>query len=164
MNRIRILLTVIISTILQVTIFSRIVIFGVSPNFAIPVVAALSIGFGSYTGGYTGLFIGLIEDVLFSKILGLRALIYFVMGYIVGNNEYRLNLKDNRTGMLITTGMTIVYFLTMLAIGLFNGTYPNVLNYLKGPLFIEIIMNALLYFLTMKVFRKIFIFPNIRFY
>ena len=164
MNKIRILLAVIISTILQVTIFSRIELFGVSPNFALPVVAALSIGFGSYTGGYTGLFIGLIEDVLFSKVIGFRALIYFVMGYIVGNSEYRLNLKDNRTGMLITAGMTVFYFLVMLGTGLFNGTFSSVLNYLKGPIFIEIIMNSILYFLTMKVFRKIFIFPNIRFY
>lgn len=164
MNRIRILLVIIISTILQVTIFSKIQVLGVSPNFALPVIAALSVGFGSYIGGYSGLFIGLIEDVLFSKLLGFRALIYFIMGFIIGNNEYRLNFKDNRTGMLITAGMTVVYFLFMLTRGFLTGTYIDVLSYLKGPILIEIVFNSILYFFAMKIFRKIFIFPNIRFY
>ncbi|MDO5718504.1 MAG: rod shape-determining protein MreD [Tissierellia bacterium] len=163
MNRIRAFIAVLITIILQVSIFSRIEVFGVSPNLAIPVITALSIGFGSFSGGYSGLAMGLVEDILFSKVIGFRALIYFVMGFMIGNNEYRLNIKENKTGMIITAISTFAFYLVFLAVQLFIGN-TKLINYLKGPIFLEIFMNIIIYYLVMKIFRKIFIFPNVRYY
>lgn len=93
MNKIRIIITVFLTSILQIALAPRISIFGVTPSFSIPVLVMLSIGFGSFEGGFSGLFLGLIEDVYFSNMLGPRALIYFVICYIMGHFEYRISTK-----------------------------------------------------------------------
>lgn len=56
MNKIRIIITVFLTSILQIALAPRISIFGVTPSFSIPVLVMLSIGFGSFEGGFSGLF------------------------------------------------------------------------------------------------------------
>ncbi|MEB3429880.1 rod shape-determining protein MreD [Citroniella saccharovorans] len=164
MNKIRIIITVFLTSILQIALAPRISIFGVTPSFSIPVLVMLSIGFGSFEGGFSGLFLGLIEDVYFSNMLGPRALIYFVICYIMGHFEYRISTKNNRIGIGLTALFTMLNFLFILLGELVFSGSLNIASYLFGPIFIEIVLNSLIYYFMMKFFNKFFIFPNIRFY
>lgn len=164
MNRIRLIIVIFITIILQSTIISGIRIAGVSPSLAIPVVVALSMGFGSVTGAYAGLVLGLLEDVLFSQVLGFRALLYFIIGLVIGNVEYRFNPKDYKTGLFITAVATIFQFFMFTMAAIITNQEFQWLVYLKGPLFIEMGLNMLFFYVTMKIYQKIFIFPNIRFF
>ncbi|MDO5689201.1 MAG: rod shape-determining protein MreD [Tissierellia bacterium] len=164
MNRIRMGIVLFITILLQNTVFSRIQILGVQPNVALPVIVLLSIGFSSYAGGFSGLTIGLVEDILFSPVIGYHALIYFVTGFVIGNFEYRLNIKDNKTGMLITALATLGIFAFELVVSLFTGSSAAYIAHLKGPLLLEILMNSLLYYGVAMGIGRLFIFPNVRFY
>ena len=44
--------------------------------------------------------IGLLEEVMFSNVIGVRALIYFLLGYWIGKNNYSFSRADIRTGMI----------------------------------------------------------------
>lgn len=164
MNKVRMILAVLIIAILQVSVFPLIEIFGVHPNAAIGMLVALSMGFGSYAGGFSGLWVGLFEDILYAKYIGLRALIYFSLGFLLGNKEFRISLNDNKIGMVYTIIFTVVNYIIILATSFNTENFSVALAYLKGGLFIELILNCIVYYFIMKVFRKILVFPNVRFY
>ncbi|QQK07152.1 rod shape-determining protein MreD [Miniphocaeibacter halophilus] len=162
MNRFKIVVVVLINLILQSTLFSRIDVLSVHANISIPVVVSLAIGFGPYVGGFGGLIIGLIEDILFSKVLGIRALMYFIIGFLIGNSEAGINKEDIRTGIILTAVSTVGNFLGNSIIIKIIGDKVSILSYLLGPIFIEVILNSLLYILVFYLFKKIFEFPRFR--
>lgn len=161
-NKLAIVIILLVDIIIQSTLLSRVSIFGVSGNLSIAVIVALSIGFGSYTGGYSGLVIGLVEDILFSPVVGTRALIYFVIGFLIGNTEAGINKEDVRSGVIFTILATVFYYLIHFLMMWVIGEAFNLTQYLTKPLFIEIVLNLILYIICFKLFKKIFDYPRFR--
>ncbi len=162
MNKIKVCLIILINLVLQTTVMPRLSVIGVHASLSIPVIVGLSIGFGPFVGGFSGLAIGLVEDILFSKVLGVRALIYFIIGFVIGNSEIGINKEDVRSGLILTIIATISSYIANVVIGNIIGLKIVLLNYLLGPIIIEIIMNSLLYVLVFYSFKKIFVFPRFR--
>ncbi|WP_300409978.1 rod shape-determining protein MreD [Lagierella sp.] len=161
MNKVKIVIVVIINLLLQTVLFNRIKIIGVNPNLTIPIVVALSLGFGAYVGGFSGLFIGLLEDILFARVLGVRALIYFIVGFLIGNSEMGINKDDVRTGVVLTGVSTIASFILTILIGSFLGDSFSIGSRVI-PLIVELVLNCLMYFPIFILFQKIFEFPRFR--
>ncbi len=162
MNRLKLVIVVIVSLILQATLFSRIGILSVHANLAIPLIVGLSMGFGPYIGGFSGLIIGLVQDVLFTNVLGVSALTYFVIGFIIGNSEAGINREDIRSGLILTFIATIGNFLGISIIGKIIGDNISIISFLLGPIFVELILNCILYVVVYYLFKKIFVFPRFR--
>lgn len=162
MNKLKIFLIVLLDIVIQSTLLSRISVFNVYCNLSIPVVVLLSIGFGAYTGSINGIIIGLIEDAIFSPVIGVRALIYFTSGFLIGNSEAAINKEDTRSGMVLTFFVTLYYTLVHYFVIYITGNGINI-SYLKGPILIEMILNVLLYYLLFKISNKIFKYPKFRF-
>ena len=162
MNKLKIFLIIFINLILQGTLFSRLPIFGATINLSIPILVCLSIGFGPYIGGYSSLFIGLVEDLFFSPIIGIRALIYFTFGFLIGDSDIGINKDDVRSGMILTAFITFIHLFYQYFIHSILEEPFNLLYYLKGPIFIEIILNTVVYFVVFKIFKKLFYYPRFR--
>lgn len=162
MNKLKIFLIVLLDIVIQATLLSRISVFNVYTNISIPIVVLLSIGFGAYTGSLNGMVIGLIEDAIFSPVIGVRALIYFTSGFLIGNSEAGINKEDPRSGMILTFFVTLYYTLVHYFVLYITGNGFNK-AYLKGPILIEMILNVLLYYVLFKLFKKIFKFPKFKF-
>ncbi|MCR5558557.1 MAG: rod shape-determining protein MreD [Butyrivibrio sp.] len=75
---------VIVSFILQTTVFRVLDFGGIAPNLMMIVVASLGFIKGDKTGLITGFFSGLLVDIFFGTYLGFFALIYMYLGFIVG--------------------------------------------------------------------------------
>lgn len=163
MNKFRIFLTILITIIIQNTMLSRIQIFGVHPNLFLPVIVGLSIGFGCYIGGFSGLLFGLIQDIFFFDVLGVNALVYFVCGYLIGMSEMGINKEDIRSGLIFTFLMSFVYVLMTQMLYRILGSDIIFTDYLKGPVFLEIAMNILLYCGIHQLFDKLFEYPVYKF-
>lgn len=163
MNRLRSIGVLIIASLVQFTLVSRLEVFGVSANLFIPITIIFAIGFGEFRGAYTGMFFGLLEDILFSNIIGPRALAYFLLGLLVGSLNYRLNIKDKKTGALITALATGLLVLVSLGISSYIGMETS-LQVMAKMILIESFLNSILYYLLMKIFTRIFVFPDIVFY
>lgn len=161
-NKLLIVLVIFLNILFQATVFSRISVFGVYSNLSLAVVVALSIGFGSYTGGYSGLIIGLVEDILFSPVIGVRALIYFILGFLIGSTEAGINKEDPRSGIIFTIGGTLFYYLIYTIVFNLIGEGFDILAYLMGPIFLEILLNLILYLICFTLFKKIFKYPRFR--
>lgn len=162
MNRFKIFLIVLVNLLLQGTLFARLPILGVTINLSIPILVCLSIGFGPYIGGYSSLIIGLVEDLFFSPIIGIRALIYFTFGFLIGDSDVGINKEDVRSGMILTAFITFLnlfyeYFVYSILGEAFELSY-----YLKGPIFIEMLLNTIVYLIVFQIFKKIFHYPRFR--
>jgi len=77
-------LMIIISFLLQSTVFQSLSIGSISPNLM--VILASSFGFmgGKKEGMTVGFFCGLLEDIFYGRLLGMHAMIYMYIGYANG--------------------------------------------------------------------------------
>ena len=75
---------ILISFILQTTLFRVIDFGGVTPNLLIIMTASTGFIKGDQPGLLTGFFCGLLVDIFFGTYIGFYALIYMYIGFIVG--------------------------------------------------------------------------------
>lgn len=94
MNKLKIFLVFLLSIIIQIAIIPNFRIFNVTANMTIAFIVAVAMNFGSYFAGYSAIVMGLIEDMLFSQVIGIKALIYYIIGFLVGYNEDSINKGD----------------------------------------------------------------------
>ncbi len=157
-------LVALVSTILQGTVAPYISIMGVKCNLILAVVVSIALVNRKPYGSVMGLIMGLIQDVLFSPIIGINALIYFVIGYVLENIEMHYSRDDIYMPVFImalsTLGYNLLYFILMF----FSAYDISLLFFIKYKLIIELIYNTLLIILSYKVISSIFVAPDIRFY
>ena len=78
------LLSILISFILQTTVFRVIDFSGIVPNLMITLTASYAFMRGDKSGMVIGMFCGILIDIFFGSYLGFYALIYMYIGFIVG--------------------------------------------------------------------------------
>lgn len=162
MNKFKTFIVAFISFILQISVFSKIDIFGANINIIIAFIICLSLTLGSKSGAYTGLIIGLLEDLMFSNIIGVRALSYFLLGNFVGDKKFRFN-NDKNTGLILTFVCTILNFaFVSLITYIFKPDIAIIKNYLFVPLLVEAFLNTLIYFIYYFLIKKIMYIPTYR--
>lgn len=154
MNKTRFGIILLIVEILQTTLFARLHIFGANLNLSLAFIMALSVLYGPIWGGYTGLGLGLLEDIIFAPILGVRALIYFLAGSILGKLFHRRELKP-LASIFIVSCTTILAWALGLLIDFLIHVPVNRLYYLKGPLFIECLYNSIFYLICFAIIKKL---------
>jgi rod shape-determining protein mreD len=158
MNRLKVVLMFFASIMIQTAILPNFGMFSSKANMSLALVVAIAMNFGSYVSGYSGIVLGIIEDSLFSKVIGIRALIYYMIGFIVGYNEDSINKGDIRSGSIITVVATLFYWVmnTIIYMFLENSSSVGLIKYLKGPIIIEMILNVILYLICNYVIKKVF--------
>ena len=161
MNKFKTLLILLISFILQTTIFSKIDIFGANINIMLAAIVAIAQILGPRIGGYGAMIIGLVEDFLFTSFIGVRALSYFIIGSFVGSG--RLSLAKNKpTGLMLTFLASIFnFFLVNLIYYLFTSK-TSFTNYLPIALLVESAINALIYLIYTNIVKKVMYIPTYR--
>ncbi len=158
MNKLKIFLVFLLSIIIQIAIIPNFRIFNVTANMTIAFIVAVAMNFGSYFAGYSAIVMGLIEDMLFSQVIGIKALIYYIIGFLVGYNEDSINKGDIRSGCIITAIATVFYWIlnTIIYMIIGNFNYLTIFSYFKSSIIIEIILNILLYIASHYLLKKIF--------
>lgn len=158
MNRLKVVLMFFASIMIQTAILPNFSIFNSKANMSIALVVAIAMNFGSYVSGYCGIVLGFFEDILFSRVIGIRALIYYMIGFIVGYSEDSINKGDIRSGSIITIVATLFYWImnTIIYMFLENSSVNALIKYLKGPIVIELILNVLLYLVCNYALKKVF--------
>ncbi len=78
------LFSILISFILQTTVFRYFDLGGIVPNLLIIMTSGYAFMRGDKSGIWVGFFCGLLVDIFFGTYLGFYALIYMYLGFIVG--------------------------------------------------------------------------------
>lgn len=158
MNKFKTFILLLVSFILQTSVFSKIDIFGANVNIFIPAIVVLSQFLGRKTGSISGLVLGLVEDFLLTPFFGIRALSYYLIGYIVGELKVP---KVKSSGVLVTAIASLGSFLLISLIYFILGKPgADILNYLPLALITEILLNSLVYLIYNIIVKKIMYIPT----
>jgi len=151
-------LIIILNLILQSTVFQWIKIYGVLPNTALILVVSLSIYNGKNNGAIIGFCIGILQDIIFGRIIGSNALIFMLIGYLVGLMDQKI-FKENLIIPFVLTALATVFYETINLLLIFSLGYRiELFNVLKKMLIAEVIYNSILspfiYFYVSKFFKS----------
>ena len=154
---------VLLNFILQSTIFPYMAIFGVVPNTALLIVMFISLLKGKYYGGFIGIIVGLLQDIIFSSVIGINSFIYFFAGYLTGMAENKLSRDNMFIPILFSLIGTIYYNFTYYTFMFFLSENIPFLSFSKYIMLIEMLYNIVLAIPIYLVLSKIFVEPTIQF-
>jgi len=110
-----------LGVILQLSFFSRVELFHVSPDVLPALVVCLGLLGGSLTGAVSGFAIGLFVDCLLVEALGITSLVLLGTGYLAGLFRERFEIHTSLVPALLCMGLTLVAELGFAAIQLLLG-------------------------------------------
>ncbi|HMC50777.1 MAG TPA: rod shape-determining protein MreD, partial [Solirubrobacterales bacterium] len=118
---IRIALIGLLGVLLQLSFFSQVELFHVSPDILPALVVCLALLGGSLTGAVAGFSIGLFLDCLLVEALGVSSLVLLGVGYVAGLYRERFEIDNTLTPALLCMGLTLAAELGFGAIQLLIG-------------------------------------------
>lgn len=162
MKKLYIILIVFINLILQVTLYNFIKVFDVVPNVALILIVLFSLTTDVFMGGFIGLFTGLLYDVLIMDVIGINALIYFIIGVTLGNFSEEINRENKMLYVFVTAISTVFYHLVTAFIMFFLKMNIANITLIIDKIIIQIIINSLLCILIQRLLSYIFGLANIK--
>jgi rod shape-determining protein MreD len=105
-----------IGVLLQLSFFSRVELFHVSPDILPALVVCLALLGGSLTGAVAGFSIGLFLDCLLVEALGVSSLVLLSIGYLAGLFRERFEIHNSLVPALLCMGLTLAAELGFAAI------------------------------------------------
>jgi len=103
----RLVAIAILGVLLQLSFFSRVSLFDVSPDLLPALVVVLGLLGGSMTGAVAGFSIGLLVDCLLAGTLGATSLVLLGAGYLAGLFRERFEIHSALVPPLLCMGLTL---------------------------------------------------------
>ncbi len=111
-----------LGVLLQLSFFSRVELFHVSPDVLPALVVCLALLGGSLTGAVAGFWIGFFLDCLLVEALGISSLVLLSVGYLAGLFRERFEIHSSLVPALLCMALTLVaeigYAVTQLLLGI----------------------------------------------
>lgn len=152
-------LFVIVSFILQCSVFGHIAFAGIIPNMMIVLTASFGFMRGEKEGLVIGFFCGLLNDIFFGSFLGFYALVLMYIGYLNGKFSRIFYPEDIKLpiALIVTSDLsygTLCYILLFMLRGKFQFVYYFSHVILPEVLY-TIVVTLFLYPLVLKVNEKL---------
>jgi rod shape-determining protein MreD len=148
------------AALLQSTLFFRLSLNRVIPDFTLGIVVYSAYVNGAMTGQLSGFFSGLLSDFISSAPLGLNALIRTLMGAAVGLLKGTFFLDTVFLPMILCASATLFKALMLFLLNLLlAGAVPSY-SLASPALWIELLLNALsapFLFGLLKMFRPLLV-------
>jgi len=146
-------LIIFVNFIMQSTLFTHIEFFGIRPNSALIIVVAISLLRTDVEGAIAGFFAGLLQDIVFGRVIGLNALLYMCIGAVCGKPFKSFYQENYFLPILLAAGATLFYeFAIFVASFLFRGRL-DMMFYFQRIILPSIAYNA---FLAFPIYRIIY--------
>lgn len=155
------IILIIISFILQCTVFRALAIQSIVPNILIILTACIGFMQGERYGVFTGFFCGLLLDIFFFEVIGFYALLYMYIGYMNGLFHNIFYPDDIKLPLIMVTVSdllysVVVYVLLFLLRSRFHFGYyflNIMIPELVYTIFVAVIFYPLLLLIT-RLFRR----------
>ncbi|MGM0395484.1 MAG: rod shape-determining protein MreD [Bacillota bacterium] len=156
-------LAIIFNAVLQSTLIPYVEVFGVVPNTAIVIIVLIALRKGKMYGSAFGIFAGLLQDILFSQIIGINGFILFFIGYFVGFAHNAFTRETAMNPFIFTVVGTIFYNFLFSLFQFFLSRDILFIDAVKSIFSLEVLYNGIIAVLLFKLVQRIFIQPNLKF-
>ena len=150
MKRLTITLIIAVNLVLSATLYEHFSLFGVKPDIMLIIITSIAILYNRNTAMLIGLETGMIQDIIFSKPIGITALSYVIVAYVVGLYNSKI-FKDNIIVPIFFTVMASIIKHTVLIL-MFYIIHLDFYfwSYIKSIALYELIYNSILSVLVYK--------------
>lgn len=153
----------IVSFLIQSTILQHVRIFGVIPNISLIIIVCLSLLAGKKTGSILGLVLGFLQDIVFFDVIGVHALIYFIISYLIGLTDKKVFKENLFLPFIFTIMATFVFHVIYFVFMYFSSINIDFTKLITNIVVLESIFNSLLSIIFYKQFLKLYRQPQISF-
>lgn len=102
---------IVLTFILDATLFSRIEIFGGTVDFTLAVIAVVAMLEGPLSATTLALILGILEDLVFARYFGVRTLGLFLFAYVIAEFSKKfLDLNAAKVWLWVAIGHFAVHF------------------------------------------------------
>ena len=158
-----IFLMIILNLVIQSTLIPYIGVFGVVPNTALVIVVIIALRKGRVYGSIFGLLAGLLQDVLFSAVIGVNGLILFFIGYYVGFAANAFTRETAVNPFIFSALGTIFYNMVFSLMQFFLSRDITFIQAVRSVFSVEVIYNGLVAVILFKILQRLFMQPKLRF-
>ena len=150
---------ILISFLLQSTLFVKLKFGAVSPNLMLVVTSSFGFMRGRKSGIAVGAISGLLVDIFWGQLLGFHTLLYTVIGYLNGSFERLFYDEDVKLPIVLISaseflyGICIYVFVYMLQGDFVFGTY--LFSIIIPELVYTILVTLILYQVILHINRKL---------
>ena len=150
---------ILISFLLQSTLFVKLKFGAVSPNLMLVVTSSFGFMRGRKSGIAVGAISGLLVDIFWGQLLGFHTLLYTVIGYLNGSFERLFYDEDVKLPIVLISaseflyGICIYVFIYMLQGDFAFGTY--LFSIIIPELVYTILVTLILYQVILHINRKL---------
>lgn len=150
---------ILISFLLQSTLFVKLKFAAVSPNLMLVVTSSFGFMRGRKSGIAVGAISGLLVDIFWGQLLGFHTLLYTVIGYLNGSFERLFYDEDIKLPIVLISaseflyGICIYVFVYMLQGDFAFGTY--LFSIIIPELVYTILVTLILYQVILHINRKL---------
>ena len=150
---------ILISFLLQSTLFVKLKFGAVSPNLMLVVTSSVGFMRGRKSGIAVGAISGLLVDIFWGQLLGFHTLLYTVIGYLNGSFERLFYDEDVKLPIVLISaseflyGICIYVFVYMLQGDFAFGTY--LFSIIIPELVYTILVTLILYQVILHINRKL---------
>ena len=150
---------ILISFLLQSTLFVKLKFGAVSPNLMLVVTSSFGFMRGRKSGIAVGAISGLLVDIFWGQLLGFHTLLYTVIGYLNGSFERLFYDEDVKLPIVLISaseflyGICIYVFVYMLQGDFAFGTY--LFSIIIQELVYTILVTLILYQVILHINRKL---------
>ena len=141
--------------IAQIVCFSKMDVFGSSPDVALLVVFSLGVLGGSLTGAVAGFSIGLLMDCLLLQTLGAFALTLLSVGYVAGRYRETVGRPTRGAVPLLGAGLTLLGAVVIAAIQIGTGIGADVSFLVVRDALVKSLIGAVLAIPVLWVVRLV---------
>lgn len=160
MREIVILGILLLNLVIQSSIFPFIEILHVKPDTLLALVVSFALLAGNPTGAVVGFFGGLFQDILFGNNIGLHALQYMIVGYLIGTLYGKLYIGKFLVPILAVIVGNIIKQSIMLAYNFFSQSdipLDKILFEIMVPeILYTLILIPLVYHLVVRLYSNKF--------
>ncbi|HVY77829.1 MAG TPA: rod shape-determining protein MreD [Solirubrobacterales bacterium] len=146
-----------LGVLLQLSFFSRVELFHVSPDVLPALVVCLALLGGSLTGAVAGFSIGLFLDCLLVEALGISSLVLLTVGYLAGLFRERFEIHSSLVPALLCMGLTLAaelgYAVVQLTLGIDAPVSPLIVRDLLLKSVYAFFIGWPMYLLVKRILR-----------
>lgn len=153
----------ILSFILQSTLYQYISIFEVMPNTNLILIILVSLFTNKKVGGVSGLLVGLAQDLLFGNAIGIHALIYFLIGYLIGATNANVSKENFVIPFIYTFIFTMISNIMFFFMYYFSDVDITFIDMIRNIALLESIYNSILSIFIYNFIKKLFVSPSLHF-